>query len=64
MKMDIDGEYQCPCCGEWNSTFVDPSAGESQSFIEDCAVCCRPNRITLVLDPESGEVQVQAEFEG
>jgi hypothetical protein len=36
----------CPYCGENYETVVDPSAG-SQSYIEDCAVCCRPIEIAL-----------------
>lgn len=31
----------CPHCGESFETVVDLSAG-SQSYVEDCAVCCRP----------------------
>ncbi len=34
--------YQCACCGEENETFVDPSGGEVQEYVEDCRVCCRP----------------------
>ena len=36
----------CPYCGESYDTVVDVSAG-SQSYIEDCAVCCRPIEIIL-----------------
>ena len=36
----------CPYCGEGFETTVDLSAG-SQSYIEDCAVCCRPIEILL-----------------
>lgn len=31
----------CPWCGESFVTFFDISMG-SQSYIEDCQVCCRP----------------------
>ena len=37
----------CPYCGESYDTTVDLSAGD-QTYVEDCAVCCRP--ITLVLN--------------
>ena len=37
----------CPYCGEPISLAIDASAG-AQTYIEDCAVCCRP--ITVVLD--------------
>ena len=36
----------CPYCGERFETQADTSAG-SQSYVEDCAVCCRPIEIAL-----------------
>jgi hypothetical protein len=36
----------CPYCGESYEMAVDLSAG-SQSYVEDCAVCCRPIEIAL-----------------
>jgi hypothetical protein len=56
-------EYACAYCGEIVETAVDPSAGESQSYIEDCAVCCRPNVLRLTIDPETRRVTISAEFE-
>ncbi len=41
----------CPYCGEGFETVVDVSAG-SQSYTEDCAVCCRPIEIALSVDDE------------
>jgi hypothetical protein len=41
----------CPYCGEGFETVVDPSAG-SQSYVEDCAVCCRPIEVALSVDDE------------
>lgn len=32
----------CPYCGEENEIGVDPGSGDSQDYIEDCQVCCRP----------------------
>ena len=56
--------YPCAFCGEENEVLVDPSGGRRQTFTEDCAVCCRPNLITLVVD-ENGdaELQVTQEYE-
>jgi hypothetical protein len=51
--------YDCTFCGEENDVFVDPSGGDRQTFTEDCAVCCRPNLITLVVD-EDGLVTIEA----
>jgi Cysteine-rich CPXCG len=45
----------CPYCGEGFETTIDLSAG-SQSYIEDCAVCCRPIEIVLRVDDE-GELE-------
>ena len=49
--------YRCAFCGEANDVFVDPSGGRHQTFTEDCAVCCRPNLITLTID-DDGEVEL------
>jgi hypothetical protein len=54
--------YACAFCGEENDTFVDPSAGGRQTYTEDCAVCCRPNLITLTLDAE-GDVRLEVSQE-
>lgn len=49
---------QCPYCGEHFDTDIDFSAG-SQSYFEDCYVCCRP--ILFETTVEGGElVAVQA----
>ncbi|MEL7538422.1 MAG: CPXCG motif-containing cysteine-rich protein [Pseudomonadota bacterium] len=35
---------QCPYCGEPVELTIDTSV-ESQSYIEDCVVCCRPTEV-------------------
>jgi Cysteine-rich CPXCG len=42
---------QCPYCGEPFDTVVDFSAG-STSYIEDCAICCRPIEFRLEVADE------------
>jgi hypothetical protein len=44
-------QLYCPYCGERISVLVDTSAvGDgSDSYIEDCQVCCRPIRLTVRL---------------
>lgn len=37
--------YVCPHCAEEVDTDPDPGGGVDQEYIEDCPVCCRPNRI-------------------
>ena len=39
----------CPYCAEPISLVVDTSAG-SQTYIEDCQVCCQPMQVTLHID--------------
>ena len=43
----------CPHCGERISMLLDLSAG-SQSYIEDCEVCCNP--IEVSYEVEEGRV--------
>ena len=60
----VDGhEIRCGACGEPSTIFVDPTGGASQSYIEDCQVCCRPNRIDIAID-EDGAIQVSSWYEG
>ena len=42
---------QCPYCGESFAITLDASAG-SQSYIEDCEVCCRPIEVRVAFDAE------------
>jgi Cysteine-rich CPXCG len=55
--------YSCAYCGAENETPVDLSAGARQSYVEDCAVCCRPNVLSVVVDPETTEMHIEAEPE-
>ncbi len=56
--------YLCAYCGVENETFVDDTAGRRQRYTEDCSVCCRPNVLSITIDPETGTVLVEAVFEG
>lgn len=47
---------QCPYCWESIEILVDCSE-ESQDYIEDCEVCCRPIRFDIIVD-EAGFPQV------
>jgi hypothetical protein len=55
--------YPCPYCGEENETLVDPSGGNRQTYTEDCAVCCRPSTIQVLIS-QDGSIAISAEFEG
>jgi hypothetical protein len=54
--------YMCAFCGEANELFVDRTAAKRQQFTEDCDVCCRPNLITVLTDPD-GVLWIDAEQE-
>jgi hypothetical protein len=55
--------FQCAGCGEWNATSVDDSAGRTQSYVEDCQVCCKPNLLRIEYDPAQQEFVITAELE-
>jgi len=55
--------FQCAGCGEWNQTTVDESAGRSQSYVEDCQVCCKPNILDIRYDPDEQEFVITAQLE-
>ena len=44
----------CPYCGEAFESSVDLSAG-SQSYVEDCAVCCQPINVRVQVS-DDGEL--------
>ena len=48
-----ESDVECPFCGESITVFVDCSV-ERQSYIEDCAVCCRPIQFQVLC--EEGEL--------
>jgi len=59
----MEAEYQCAGCGEWNTTSVDESAGQRQSYVEDCQVCCKPNVLRAEYDAAAQEFFITAELE-
>ena len=54
-----EDEITCPYCWESIPILVDPS--ESQTYTEDCSVCCRPILIQTKIDGEDISVQVTQE---
>lgn len=52
---------QCPYCWEAIELLVDCSV-DSQEYVEDCSVCCRPIIVTAwSADGELSSVQVRSE---
>ncbi len=55
MQTDDVLMWVCQYCGEENQVWVDLTIRENQDFIEDCEICCRPNRILITHDKEDEE---------
>jgi hypothetical protein len=54
---DTDALVVCPYCGEGVEISLDPGSGASQDYVEDCAVCCQPWRVSVAYD-ETGAASV------
>lgn len=52
--------YRCAYCGKTNHTFVDPSQGKQQKYIEDCQVCCHPNELRASFDEWNKKYTIRA----
>jgi len=53
---------QCPYCWEMIEILVDCSV-ESQQYIEDCQVCCRPINIAVTMKGDLPIVEVSSDDE-
>ena len=62
--MQNTADYCCAYCGEMITTFIDLSGGLTQSYVEDCQVCCRPNILYIHIDEETLEIEIDTEPEG
>lgn len=51
-------EFYCAYCGEPCTTFIDPSTGTQQSYVEDCQVCCQPNILYVRIDEDTLAVEI------
>ena len=52
MQTDEDLVWQCQYCGVENTVWIDLTAGNKLDLIEDCRICCRPNRIIVNIDED------------
>ena len=55
-------KVQCPYCWEKIDLQLDLSAG-SQSYTEDCHVCCQPILVHLMVDEDTGRFEVAVDAE-
>lgn len=58
-----EAAYTCPTCGESIVIPLDRTAGDEQTYIEDCPVCCNPNVIHLEFLEATDPPRVWAEAE-
>lgn len=61
MMLETTAIY-CPYCGEPVEVVVDCSLG-TQSYIEDCPVCCRPMSLSIEVGDDGVAVNARAEDE-
>jgi transcription elongation factor Elf1 len=47
---EIEKKFKCPYCFEKISMVLDLSVDGTQTYIEDCEVCCRPIQITFTVE--------------
>ena len=59
-ESDVDDAVwvTCPYCGEEVELLIDLGGGETQAYVEDCEVCCRPWSVRVELGGDQPVVQV------
>ena len=55
-------QVDCPYCGESIELLIDPSI-DTQDYIEDCSVCCRPIVVKILFTHTDLEVSVYRDDE-
>jgi len=63
VRKAMSSGFHCAGCGEWNETSVDNTAGRSQTYVEDCQICCQPNVLRLEWDEQAQEYMIHCELE-
>lgn len=52
MLAEDDVVWVCQYCGTHNTVWVDLTVEGEQDFIEECRICCRPNRVILKINED------------
>ncbi len=55
--------FSCPVCGQTIESAADPSQGETQRYVEDCQICCRPLILEVRISDGSACVSASPETE-
>ena len=61
-RLTDEASYVCGSCGETIVVPIDPSAGASQQYVEDCPVCCSANEVFVDFD-DQGIARVTSRLE-
>lgn len=61
--MELETSFVCAYCFSENEIIVDASGGLLQKYTEDCQVCCRPNRLTIIVEADFSGAGATAEPE-
>ena len=48
--IDTGARIRCPYCGVLNDISLDVASGNSQEYLHDCEVCCRPWQVRVLYD--------------
>ena len=56
-----DSMAQCPYCGEQVEVAVEPLGPSSETYVEDCPVCCRPWVVQVSREGEEAVVSLGRE---
>lgn len=59
--VDRDASYLCDHCGEEIVIPIDLAAGQEQTYVEDCPVCCCPSVIHVFVDDDRVDVRAEPE---
>lgn len=61
VPMETETTFVCSYCLQLNEVVVDTTGGPHQEYVEDCQVCCRPNRLVITIDEATQDAQIEAE---
>lgn len=54
----------CPYCAEESVIALDPGSGASQTYVEDCPVCCQPWQVNVHYEPDGSATVSVASLDG
>ncbi len=61
--MQDSASVTCPWCWSPVELGLDPQPG-TQEYVEDCAVCCHPMRVRVLMDNDGELLSIDADRDG